>query len=567
MNTVSCEIFHTTLTDAPPYKALSYTWGDLSDRKHKIQLNGKPFEVRENLWTAINQLADVGEKVTIWIDAICIDQENVAERNHQVGIMRTIYGGAAQVYCWLGPADENSKLAFRLAKFVQEHQDSIDKIIDRFTHPDDDLLPSLDGVAALCQRDYWYRIWVVQEITLADTVTVCCGDDSIEWDAFFGLLRLIAGRYTDIGLLIDQLRDPEWAAYFRRHLGSAQILHTWRKDFKVSRPQLYQCLLHHSYRGSTDPRDLIFGLTGLDSGEHQMEINYSLPVAQIYTDFAKQEITTSGRLDILTQIRYLAFDGSKISKYNLPSWVPDWSLDLDCLFFREIYNKHVDPEFTASKGKPSECFFINKGSVLIFKGVQIDSIESSGSYTGIKDWDEYPRAVLAIQAWWNLIREKSSNDKISTSSQKAFVRLLLVDRSCKSKEGFYLSLLGHIAELSRKYHPHRAVDCTLSEYSDRVVPVLEDLGWLFDVFSMICVNILNRRFCVGAAGTLCLVPEVAREGDIICLPLGCSHPIVLRSIEDHYIVLGEAYADGWMYGKAIDELEKGKMQLRDFEIR
>jgi hypothetical protein len=181
-------------------------------------------------------------------------------------------------------------------------------------------------------------------------------------------------------------------------------------------------------------------------------------------------------------------------------------------------------------------------------------------------WDEYPGAVLAIQAWWNLIRKKSSNDKISTSSQKAFVRLLLVDRVKNDKGSLplYLYVLGYIAELSRKYHLHHAVDCTLTEYSDLVVP--ENTGWLFATFELICANIWHRRFCVGAAGTLCLVPEVAREGDIICLPLGCSHPIVLRAIEDHYIELGEAYADGWMYGKAIDELEEGKMQLRDFEV-
>jgi hypothetical protein len=362
INTVSCEIFHTTLADAPPYKALSYTWGDPSDPQHKIQLNGKPFEVRENLWAAINQLADAGEKVTIWIDAICIDQENVAERNHQVGIMRTIYGSAAQVCCWLGPADENTKLAFGLAKFVQEHQDSMDKIIDRFTHPDDDLLRSLDGVAALCQRDYWYRIWVVQEITFADTITVCCGDDSIEWDAFFGLLKSIA-----------QLTGPERVASLRR-LGGAAVLHAWRRDFKTSRPRLYQCILHHYFRRSTDPRDNIFGLAGLDSGEYQMEINYSLPVAQIYTEFAKKEIIFSRKLNILTRSIYLGIDGNKISQHSLPSWVPDWSLGMSDHsqghhFFREIYNKSVSPEFTASKGNPSECFFIKEGSVLIFKGV------------------------------------------------------------------------------------------------------------------------------------------------------------------------------------------------------
>jgi hypothetical protein len=57
------------------------------------------------------------------------------------------------------------------------------------------------------------------------------------------------------------------------------------------------------------------------------------------------------------------------------------------------------------------------------------------------------------------------------------------------------------------------------------------------------------------------------EGDIICIPLGCYHPIILRRVEDHYINLGETFVDGYMYGEAMDLLERGELKLEEFKLR
>lgn len=65
------------------YDALSYEWGD-SNTLQSIMLNGLKFAVRRNLWWALWHLRDEKESVAIWIDALCIDQENTSERNHQV---------------------------------------------------------------------------------------------------------------------------------------------------------------------------------------------------------------------------------------------------------------------------------------------------------------------------------------------------------------------------------------------------------------------------------------------------------------------------------------------------
>jgi len=94
---ICCEIFKASLHNAPPYNALSYTWGLASDPHYPILLNGRTFYARENLWLALYGLQMRADPVVIWIDAICIDQENIPERDHQVRKMKAIYEQADQV--------------------------------------------------------------------------------------------------------------------------------------------------------------------------------------------------------------------------------------------------------------------------------------------------------------------------------------------------------------------------------------------------------------------------------------------------------------------------------------
>ncbi|KAE9379554.1 HET-domain-containing protein, partial [Stipitochalara longipes BDJ] len=97
---VVCELKHSSLEEAPQYEALSYVWGE-TNASEPIQLHGQEVTVRQNLLDALRHLRCDRER-TLWVDAICIDQENVLERNHQVGQMGFIYGFASRVISWLG---------------------------------------------------------------------------------------------------------------------------------------------------------------------------------------------------------------------------------------------------------------------------------------------------------------------------------------------------------------------------------------------------------------------------------------------------------------------------------
>jgi hypothetical protein len=113
------------------FKALSYTWGDVS-KKVNITLNGHQFPVTENLFAALknirnaNKAAIEASSVPVtsfwWIDAICINQDNVLERNAQVGMMTRIYRKSYGVHIWLGEASEDSDLALELVDKITSYQ-------------------------------------------------------------------------------------------------------------------------------------------------------------------------------------------------------------------------------------------------------------------------------------------------------------------------------------------------------------------------------------------------------------------------------------------------------------
>jgi hypothetical protein len=107
-----------SMQDAP-YIALSYVWGDAVIRC-PIVLDGRTLHVTSNLKEALVHLSKVLPDTLFWIDAICIDQRNPLERNHQVAQMRTIYGKAAEVIVWLGPAYRDTD---RLLSLMKTHHD------------------------------------------------------------------------------------------------------------------------------------------------------------------------------------------------------------------------------------------------------------------------------------------------------------------------------------------------------------------------------------------------------------------------------------------------------------
>ncbi|KAK0620684.1 heterokaryon incompatibility, partial [Immersiella caudata] len=159
------------------YQALSYVWGDPSVRL-PIRVDGKRFLVTENLFAVLSELQKSADPPTLWIDAICINQEDNVEKAHQVARMNAIYEGSQRVIAWLGPAADQSDLAIqklqRMAGFWESKgpdttPEAAREIVRQATaemvghgHYVQGL-PHIVALRSLFLRPWWERVWIIQE--------------------------------------------------------------------------------------------------------------------------------------------------------------------------------------------------------------------------------------------------------------------------------------------------------------------------------------------------------------------------------------------------------------------
>lgn len=252
------------------YIALSYTWSP-NHPSHQIILNKQNFTVGKNLYTALQILLQVADgrlrpearalqpdtsrsegPLLFWIDAICIDQNNVAERGHQVNMMADIYTNAAFVIAWLGPSQNNSALAVKSIR-----------------NSDSKPQEARDALGSLAACKYWNRMWVAQEFVLASTLFVLCGQDGFWWDEIPDMERGFAAFSQEILMLWDKRRKRRQA----------------QKTTGYSLP-LYDLIEGLSSRGCSNKLDKVYALLGLvypPSQEIQkLHVDYNITPDKLY---------------------------------------------------------------------------------------------------------------------------------------------------------------------------------------------------------------------------------------------------------------------------------------------
>ncbi|KAF2647797.1 HET-domain-containing protein [Lophiostoma macrostomum CBS 122681] len=164
------------------YEALSWCWGTAGKTKYiSIRDKKKVYAkyIQRNLWRALRALRYLTKCRYLWIDAICIDQENLDEKNHQVEMMHQIYGKAERVCIWLGKENESSRMALQFIKREVLQLQNFDRLCDS-----KDASQKWRSLLELMQRPWFSRRWVVQEIALARTAVIYCGSDRISWKKF-----------------------------------------------------------------------------------------------------------------------------------------------------------------------------------------------------------------------------------------------------------------------------------------------------------------------------------------------------------------------------------------------
>ncbi|KAF2125010.1 HET-domain-containing protein, partial [Dothidotthia symphoricarpi CBS 119687] len=246
----------------PQYEALSYVWKpqDGSIDPTRIpksvtikSLNGVAIPISANLDVALRHLRNEHHARTLWIDAICINQEDSTERNQQVSLMGKIYSLAKQVLVWLGP----SSAGWNDSDFAMDTIASGDL-------RENDLTKLLHGLENLLSRDWFTRVWTVQELVLAhhDPVIIC-GSRSLNWTIFLSAIGLVRDRI--VGL--QSTHSVSYPAAFQ-YLQYETIIKSdyWRMSRQSRAGVLTEFpkqLRHTIYLQASDSRDRVFGLLGI----------------------------------------------------------------------------------------------------------------------------------------------------------------------------------------------------------------------------------------------------------------------------------------------------------------
>jgi hypothetical protein len=293
-STINCTLTSYSLLVAPLYQALSYVWGPPATTNGKsIQCNGHDFFVTDNLYGALRRLKTIRDCRFIWIDQVCINQNDLQERSQQVSIMRDIYSQAGLVNAWLGVTDspESARVADMISTMASDSWPHTMESDETF---DDKKLQSLGlppqnsptyiAFNNMLSIPYFSRVWIIQEIAVAKSYRILWGDITIPGDTFYR---------SSGGWLLAQsvLKLPDTIHAFKN---AAMLLvgNHQSKDW-------YYLVVRFIGHEATDPRDKIYAFIELaDQAEYDIVADYK-PVLEVYRDFALKIISAAKKLNIL----------------------------------------------------------------------------------------------------------------------------------------------------------------------------------------------------------------------------------------------------------------------------
>lgn len=628
--TISCRLTTCHLDDAPPYKALSYAWGDPKVTS-AITINGLSVQKTTNLVGALRQLRE-SDDAKYWIDAICIDQHNNAEKSEQVQLMGEIYGNAVEVTAWLGETTDDSDLAMtflsqwvdagllgwlrrkqfkdnisasteeererKMAEFERtpDMRDLIRNSLNKILHPFE--IHEWRALAELVRRPYWKRIWIIQELTLARKVTLRCGQAGCSYHSVQPMASLMWECRIHNVLVCYGVEDFETVTLHILEVHSRLLPTIMAADRATANRNNLPTLLPVSVRSlATDPRDKVYALLSLVPAERTtIIVDYSRTPVQVYTDFVLSEIRLTGTL---TPLYMLEENESKRATKKLPSWVPDLCLETS---FPSIWNGPSDFR-AAGQSKASYDVSWNRKKLSVH-GVRLCAIEQV-DIGAVRDAGVTKEAVVSeiLPRWFALAKSRPAADTPpGFNLAQTFFRTINNDESntgppdCNPRG---LSKIDALADKTMNYvtwsgqnlHVQGPPPIDLAPFLSVVASGAAPdgtPGWLDDSRppvemameqAMDNVGMKAQRFAedftelaawssffVSKDGYMGTGPKRALPGDVVCVLLGAELPVVLRPEGKCFTLVGPCYVCGAMYGQLVKEAAQGLRQFEMFKL-
>lgn len=592
----SCSIIHTSLDDNIFFEALSYTWGD-PVQSCRIDLDGRKFFVTRNLEIALRYLRYAEDERYLWIDALCINQDDISEKNQQVPKMGQIYQTAAKVVVWLGLRSKNSDIAIDFSleactrRFeLQAWMFEVMKNPGRVEH--------WRAAVNLFERDYWRRVWIFQEIFYAKSLIVRCGFRCIRWSDFILLYRTLGNAHQffasgqdltpvmgkGVSVTLANLQNrvvlPVYIEQCRKNAENSKVKHC---------QPLIQLLMFTRNSLCSNPLDNVYGVAGMaiQYDDHRaLKIDYELSVREAYIETARVLIERNkdcrpGPIGIICASKPHLSDGS------LPSWVPDWSTSPSQNSYAGIGSEST--LFHANGTSPPEPVFRIASDVLTARGIRIANIHHIGEMPlhllqiGLMNplqlaryasGPNSPDSVFftARKLAMSTSRGMPHSMKPLETRRKEFTRTILLNHGMPSYISGYELVPENVFTESLS---EDVVQKFCREVISRVDPGDTLLQYMVEVkhathrklLSMAINNLRKYRFCVSSDGSYVMGPPSVLEGDLVCILFGCDMPVILRENgKSGYVYVGECYMHGIMGGEAIEGLRAGKYEVKDFQI-
>lgn len=458
----------------------------------------------------------------------------------------------------------------------------------------------LSSVVSLFDRDYWSRLWVVQEILHARDIVVRCGRSWLPWDDYMQASRLFQSEkvsLTKMPLLVQGRSDCTRLITSQHRLSPLQIL-IYHGPASISHIQQARHLhsddsffyFLHVLRLSrtklaSDPKDRVYGILGIlpQDVRDRLEVNYQLSIRQIYIDVV-EVLLGSGHMDVICESIHFP---PQISNANLPSWVPDWSYDP---MARSLASLPLS--FSAGSKKPPSFRFYKEHlapptrSKLLIAGVRIGTIDVHGM--AVSTHSRAADYCMAFLQWRVLLLQRfgidygSGDDSednrrsraASCEHQRRFCLTLSLGQPTRTDfDGAGVELVGKETQWVRKCYrifaetiktrlPQLPIDEDLMAFAGMGDDMEPEAARQF-LQESFAKYMMGRCFCITDSGSLGIGSGAMAHGDVVVVPYGCSTPVLLRpegySSENgdgrrtqEYRFVGDIYIHGYMDGEAME---------------
>lgn len=388
------------IKEKPRYEALSYFWGPSGRDVPKFAIGGHEpvFDVFQNLYTALHRilsLTDEGEYRWLWIDQICINQENKDEKKAQLLLMGEIYKRAHDVLVWLGDPVPG---VLDVAGYLDQIPDILKKIERNVVRIGPNFLPSVTAglptdddpvwaiIVDILNKEWYSRVWTLQEAVLGKRLVVYYGSNILDWKFIHRLYRVYGSAPY---MPLRSLHDGEQMAY-----RSIEWIQSYRGLRAESKPIDFSHLLWTCvFKDCRDDVDKIYGMLGMV----EENIKKRIPVDEkyyeenprpVFLEAFKAAINNDGQLHLLS----LPF--KRDTKLGLPSWCPDLKRPNGCTQLSGLFLAGIRD----SKEK-SSVFNLTDSDSLSIQGVEVDKVLkiAEARYRHLKEMDKRTKLMTEFQ--------------------------------------------------------------------------------------------------------------------------------------------------------------------------